>query len=98
MTKIQLPVRIAQMHAVSPAIAEVLAVGAIAFPHPFAVSVGLETVFPYLHEVVLVDVSLVVVRADAGAGRDGAVYQYRAYRHSRLTGKEMIAHIAFVIA
>ena len=59
---------IAQMHAVSLTIAEEVAVGTGTCAHPFAVAIGLEAVFPHIHEVVLVDVALVVVATDAGTG------------------------------
>ena len=57
---------VTQVHTVSPAIAEVLARGAFACPHPFTVAVRVETVFPYVHKVVLVDVALMIVGTDAG--------------------------------
>ena len=58
---------VAQVHAVAPAIAEIVARGTFACAHPFAVAVGKEAVFPYVHELVLIDVALVIIGADAGA-------------------------------
>ena len=64
----------AEVHAVSFAVRPCFAVFAgFELPHPRAVSVGLEAVFPYGPEGVAVDVSLVVFAADGGAGRDGTV-------------------------
>ena len=63
-----------EVHAVSFAERPCFAVFAgFELPHPRAVSIGLEAVFPDGPEGVLVDVSLVVFAADGGAGRDGAV-------------------------
>ena len=98
MTKIQLSIGIPKMHPVSPAIAEILAIGTIAFPHPFPIPIRLITAFPHLHEIVLIDVSLVEIRTDAGTSRNGTVYQYGTYRYPCLTCKEMISHLAFLIA
>ena len=64
----------AEVHAVSFAVRPCFAVFAgFELPHPRAVTVGLEAVFPDRPERVAVDVSLVVFAADGGAGRDGTV-------------------------
>ena len=63
-----------EVHAVSFAERPCFAVFAgFDMPHPRAVSIGLEAVFPDGPEGVAVDVSLVVFAADGSAGRDGAV-------------------------
>lgn len=89
---------VAQVHAVAPAIAEIVARGTFAGAHPFAVAVGEEAVFPYIHKFVLIDVALMIVGADAGARRDGAVYQYRADGDACLTTEQVVAHVSFVVA
>ena len=61
------------MHAVAETIAPHLAMGAVIGFHPFAVTVKLIFVLPDIPEAVLVDVTLVVVAANAQAARDGAV-------------------------
>ena len=98
MAEQQLAFLVAQVHAVSSAVAKVLARGALACPHPFTVAVGVETVFPYVHKVVLVDVALMIVGTDAGARRNRPVYQYRADGDARLAIEQMVAYIAFVVA
>ena len=57
----------------------------------------MELVFPHLHEIVLVNVSLVIVATNAGARRDGTVYQNRPHRNTCLTSKETVANLSFVI-
>ena len=89
---------IAQMHTIALAIAEEGAIVTLACAHPLTVAIGLETMFPHIHEVVLVDVALVVVATNAGAGRDGAVDQDGTNGDACLTGVEVVAHFAFVIA
>lgn len=86
------------MHAVALAISEILAFGTVARTHPFAIAIGVELVFPHLHEVVFVDVPLMIVGADAGAGRDGAVYQHGTHCDACLTSVEMVAHFTLVVA
>ncbi len=56
------------MHSVALTVAEPLAGGAVVLFHPAAVAVGTEAVFPNVDEIVLVDVALMVVAADAGTG------------------------------
>ena len=68
MTKQEFAVRVTQVHAAAQAVFEILARGACSGAHPFPVAVGLEAPLPDIHQVVPVDVALVVVGADAGAG------------------------------
>ena len=56
----------------------------------------LEAMLPDIHEVVLVDVPLFVVIADAGAGADAAIHKNRGYRYACRTAEHPVAHIAFV--
>lgn len=97
-TKEEVAFAVAEVHAVTLAIAEEGAIVAIACSHPLAIAIGLETMFPHVHEVVVVDVALVVVATDAGAGGDGAVDQDGTNGDACLTGVEVVAHFAFVIA
>ena len=69
----EVAVIVVEMHAVAFAVAEHLAVGTVAFACPVAVSVHLEAVFPYVPDVVLVDVALIETAANRGAGRDAAI-------------------------
>lgn len=57
----------AQVHAVALAVAPVVAVGTRAGLHPGAVAVRGKAVLPHVPEVVLIDVALAVVGADAWA-------------------------------
>ena len=56
------------MHSVALAIAEPFAVSALVLLHPGTVTVWLETVFPYIDEIILVNISLMVVSTYAAAG------------------------------
>ena len=89
---------VAKVHAVALAVAEEVAVGTGAGAHPFAVAVGLEAVFPHVHEVVLIDVALMVVATNAGAGGDGTIDEDGTNGDACLTGVEVVAHFAFVVA
>ena len=98
MAEEQATVTVAKMHTIAPTITEILAVGTFVLAHPFAVAVGLEAIFPNFHEIVLIDVALMIVGTDAGAGGDAAINEHRPYAHTGLTGEEMVAHIALVVA
>ena len=86
------------MHAIAEAIAEVLTVCALVLAHPVAVAVGKETALPDVHEVVVVDIALLVVAADAGAGGDGAVDKDGADGDTSLAGVEVVAHLSLIVA
>ena len=59
---------ITKMHTTALAVSEVSALGTLTLPHPFTVTVRLETVLPDVHEIILVDVALMIVGTDAGTG------------------------------
>ena len=67
-----------KMHPASEAIFEKPAVAALVFPHPRPVAVRLETVFPHVHEIVLVDIALMIIAPDARTRRNRAVGKYRS--------------------
>ena len=73
MTKYKVAVIVAQVHSVALAIAEIFAVGTLACLHPRPVTVWLIAVLPHIYEIILVDISLRQVAADAGTGRYGSV-------------------------
>ena len=83
LANLQLPVTVAQMHAVALAIAPHLAMLTLVGLHPFSVAVDLEFVLPNVPKTVLVDIALMVVAADAEATRNGAVGQYGSYINAR---------------
>ena len=89
---------IAQMHAVAVTIAEETAVGTLSCALPVVGAVRMITVFPHIHEVVLVDISLIIVGTDACAGGDGTIRHHGTNGDARLTGKRMVANLAFVVA
>lgn len=59
---------ITKMHTTALAVSEVSALGTLTLPHPFTVAVRLETVLPDVHEIILVDIALMIVGTDAGTG------------------------------
>ena len=67
MAENQLAVFVAQVHAVAAAVAEPFAVGTFILAHPLAVTIRTELIFPDVHEIILVDISLVIIRSDARA-------------------------------
>ena len=97
-TEGELSVAVAEMHASAAAVAEETAVGALALLHPRTVAEGTEALLPDVHEMVGVDVALMVVGADAGAGRDGAVGQHGGDADACLAEEERVAHVALVVA
>ena len=98
MTEHQLAVRVTEVHSVALAPFPVLAVGAVVFPHPIPVTVGLEAMLPDIHKIILVDVALVIVRTDARAGGDRTVNQHGTDSNTGLAGIEMIPHITLIRA
>ena len=87
-----------EVHAATLAETPVLAGGAIVLFHPVPVAVGLKAVVPYIHEVVCIDIALVIIGADAGAGRYGAVRQHTRNAHAGIAEEEIVADVALVIA
>ena len=63
-----------QVHGTSEAVFEYLAILANACPHPVAVAEDLETVFPHVKEVVMIDVALRETTVDVGAGGDASIH------------------------
>lgn len=93
----QRTIALAQMHTIAVAVAEELAVGAIAGLHPAAVAVDLETVCPHVVEIVVVYIALIIVGSDAGARADGAVDKHRRYIYAGVALEEVVAHVALVV-
>lgn len=52
---------ITKMHTTALAVSEVSALGTLTLPHPFTVTVRQETVLPDIHEIILVDIALMIV-------------------------------------
>ena len=68
MAEQEVTIVVAKVHAVALAVAEEVAVGTGASAHPLAVAIGLEAVLPHIHEVVAIDIALMVIATDAGTG------------------------------
>ena len=68
-----LPTVTAQVHRATLAVTPDLALGTFIGFHPFAVTIRLEAILPYIPEIILVYIALMVVTANAKASRDGAV-------------------------
>lgn len=73
MAELEAAVGVPQMHSAAFAVAEEFAFSAFAFLHPGPVAINLEAIVPNFHEIVLVDVALIVIGPDAHAGGDGPV-------------------------
>ncbi len=73
LANLKIPITVAEVEPIALAIAPHLAMGALVFFHPLAVTVDLIFVLPNLPETVMVDVALMVVAADAQTARNGAV-------------------------
>ena len=61
-------------------------------------TIGVVTVFPYFHEVVLIDIALIIVGTDTGTSSNRAISHHRTYRDTSLTREETGTHLAFIIA
>ena len=98
MAEEQFAIAVSEVHAIAPAIAEILAILTFISSCPLSVSIHLIAVFPHLHEVVFIDVALMIVSADAGAGTDAAVCQYGASGDASVAKEKVIAHLSLKVA
>ena len=91
-----------EVHRTSEAVLERLAVSALTRFHPLTVAEELETVFPNVQEIILVDVALHVVAVDVGASGYGAVNKNRAARqgtkvhHTESTSLSERSHWSYI--
>ena len=97
MTQYKFSIFVPKVHSVALTVAEDVALGTDARTHPLAVAIDLVTILPYLPEIILVDVALMIVGTDAGTGSYRAVNEYRAHRDARLTTEEKVADVALVV-
>ena len=72
------------MHTVTLTITEILTLGTFILLHPLAMAIGMIAILPDIHEIILVDVSLIIVCTDAGTGSDGTVGHHRTHRYTSL--------------
>ena len=70
------PVLLAQMHGTAPADIPYLARCALVAPHPVPVAELPETVVPYIHKTVGVDIPLVETASDAQTSRNCSIIPY----------------------
>ena len=63
-----------QVHGATQAIIIDLAIGALSRFHPLAITERLETVYPNVKEVILIDVALGKTSVNIRAGGDGSVH------------------------
>ena len=89
---------VAQVQARTFAVAPVLALLAVADLGPAAVAHHLVTLLPYFPEVVLVDVALDVVAAQARACRDAAVAKHGRDVHAGTAEERVVARVLLVAA
>ena len=85
MTKDESSLIVAQMHAVAMAETPVPALTALVPAHPFPVTERVETVLPNIHEIITVDIALMIVRPYAGTSGDAAVHKHRSHGDACLT-------------
>ncbi len=85
-----------EMHRTAKAILKHLAISTLSSFHPGTVTEGLETVFPNVEEIVLIDVALDITSVDVGAGGNGAIYEDGADSNTRAAEIEPIADLALV--
>ena len=86
-----------KMHAITLTVTEVLTLGTLVFLHPLTMTIGVVTVFPYFHEVVLIDIALIIVGTDTGTSSNRAIGHHRTYRDASLTREKTGTHLTFVI-
>lgn len=85
-----------QMHCPAETILKDLAISALACFHPLAVAERLETVFPNIEKIVLVDVTLSKASVNIGASGNRAVNENGADGDARAAEIEPVAHLALV--
>ena len=85
-----------EMHGAAKAVLVYLAVGARALFHPFTVAERLETVFPDIKEIILVDVTLHIATVNVGAGGNRAVNQDGSNGDASTAEIIPVAHLALI--
>ena len=73
---LQFSFAIAQMHAVAEAVSPHLAVGTLVSLHPFAIAIDIKSILPDIPKTILIDVSLMIVIANAKATRNRSICKY----------------------
>ena len=86
------------MHCPTETILKDLAISALTRLHPLAVAERLETIFPDIEKIVLVDVTLSKASVNIGASGNRAVNENGADSDARAAEIEPVAHLALVRA
>ena len=86
------------MHTIASTVTEVFAGGTLTCLHPLVVAIRMVTILPDIHEVILIDVALIVVGTNAGTSSDGTISHHRTYGNACLTREKTGTRLAFVIA
>ena len=84
---------VALMHATAETEFECFAVLARPRFGPRTFAEYLETVLPYVPEIVTIDIALSEIVADAGAAGNAAIDAYARHVHTRNAPVEMVAHL-----
>ena len=93
----KIPFSITQVHPISLTISPHVAVGARPRFHPGMVTVGLELVFPYFQEVIMIDVALGVVGTDTCASRYASVGEDARHGDTRMAKEGVWPHVEFIL-
>ena len=92
------PVIVTQMHTITFTITEETAIGTLSFLCPFTVTEFTETIFPYIHKIILIDIPLMIITTDTRTGRDRTVCQDRSYAYSGIAGVEMVTYLSLIFS
>ena len=95
-TSHQPTVFVVQMHAIPFAIPEHGTVGTDSLASPFPMTKHFETMVPDFHEIILVDIPLVVIGSDAGTTGYGSVDANGSDRYAGMAAEKIIAHFCFI--
>ena len=85
-----------QMHRSAQAILKHLAISTLSRFHPSAVAKRLETVFPNVKKIILIDIALHKATVDVGTGGNGSVNQDGTDGDASATKIEPVANFTFV--
>ncbi len=94
----ELSIFITKVHAVATAVSEDFAVGARTCTHPFTLTIAVEAICPYVHEIILINITLVEVGTYARASRYASIAEHRSYGDARIATEETVAYHRLVVA
>ena len=97
MAEKEVAIGITQMHTSTSAVTPVSASSTIVVFHPVAIAIRGIAVFPYIHKIVIIDVSLVIVGTNTGTGTNSTICHDRANSNTCLTAKETISNLTLIV-